>query len=238
MMQSLMEISFSWIHDWWESLILYWFSLVHDWGYGGVVLLMAMESSIFPVPSELVVPPAAILAAQGGSMTIPGVILAGTVGSWLGSAITYWVAYFVGRPVVMRFGKYFFMPPAKVERAERFMHRYEGGGIFFARLLPVIRHLISIPAGIIRMGFLKFSVLTVVGSALWCWVLAVLGQKVGNNLEPAQIEALKRGDGKGVDLKLLEHAVKQEALWIIAAIAVVCILYFVAMRLTEAKKTE
>jgi membrane protein DedA with SNARE-associated domain len=144
------------------------------------------------------------------------------------------VAYFVGRPVVMRFGKYFFMPPSKVERAERFMHRYEGGGIFFARLLPVIRHLISIPAGIIRMGFLKFSVLTVVGSALWCWVLAALGQKVGNKLEPAQIEALKRG--KGVDLTHLIHAVKQEALWIIAAIAVVCILYFIAMRLTDAKK--
>ncbi len=217
-----------------QSLIEVWFSWVHDWGYGGVVLLMAMESSIFPVPSELVVPPAAILAAQGGSMSVPGVILAGTFGSWLGSAITYWVAYFVGRPVVMKFGKYFFMPPSKVERAERFMHRYEGGGIFFARLLPVIRHLISIPAGIIRMGFLKFSVLTVIGSALWCWVLAALGQKVGNKLEPAQIEALKRG--KGVDLTHLIHAVKQEALWIIAAIAVVCILYFVAMRLTEAKK--
>jgi len=218
-----------------QSLIEMWFSWVHDWGYGGVVILMAMESSIFPVPSELVVPPAAILAAQGGSMTVPGVILAGTFGSWLGSAITYWVAYFLGRPMVMKFGKYFFMPPSKVERAERFMHRYEGGGIFFARLLPVIRHLISIPAGIIRMGFLKFSVLTVVGSALWCWVLAVLGQKVGNKLEPAQIEALKLG--KGVDLMHLIHAVKQEALWIIAAIAAVGILYFVAMRLTEAKKS-
>lgn len=217
-----------------QSLIEMWFSWVHDWGYGGVVILMAMESSIFPVPSELVVPPAAILAAQGGTMTIPGVILAGTFGSWLGSAITYWVAYFLGRPMVMKFGKYFFMPPSKVERAERFMHRYEGGGIFFARLLPVIRHLISIPAGIIRMGFLKFSVLTVIGSALWCWVLAVLGQKVGNKLEPAQIDALKLG--KGVDLMHLIHAVKQEALWIIAAVAAVGILYFVAMRLTDAKK--
>ncbi len=217
-----------------QSLIETWFSWVHDWGYGGVVLLMAMESSIFPVPSELVVPPAAILAAQGGGMTVPGVVLAGTFGSWLGSAITYWVAFLVGRPVVMRFGKYFLMPPAKVERAERFMHRYEGGGIFFARLLPVIRHLISIPAGIIRMGFLKFSVLTVIGSALWCWVLAELGQKVGNKLEPVQIEALKLG--KGVDLTRLIHAVKQEALWIIAAVALVCILYFVAMRLTNVKK--
>lgn len=214
-----------------QALIETWFRWVHEWGYGGVVILMAMESSIFPVPSELVVPPAAILAAQGGNMTVPGVILAGTFGSWLGSAITYWVALFVGRPVVMRFGKYFLMPPDKVERAERFMHRYEGGGIFFARLLPVIRHLISIPAGMIRMGFLKFSALTVVGSALWCWVLAVLGQKVGNKLDPAQMEALKKGEG--VDLMHLIHAVKHEAMWIVGAVVVVCVLYFVAMRLTD-----
>ena len=218
-----------------QSLIETWFHWVHEWGYGGVIVLMAMESSIFPVPSELVVPPAAILAAQGGgNMTVTGVVLAGTFGSWLGAAITYWVALLVGRPMVLRFGKYFFMPEPKVLRAERFMHRYEGGGIFFARLLPVIRHLISIPAGIIRMGFLKFSVLTVVGSALWCWVLAVLGQKVGNQLDPQQLTALKQGEG--VDLIHLIHAVKQEALWIVLAIAAVGVLYFVAMRLTEAKK--
>ena len=218
-----------------QSLIETWFHWVHEWGYGGVILLMAMESSIFPVPSELVVPPAAILAAQGGgSMTLTGVVLAGTLGSWLGAAITYWVALIVGRPIVLRFGKYFFMPERKVLRAERFMHRYEGGGVFFARLLPVIRHLISIPAGIIRMGFVKFSVLTVIGSALWCSVLAVLGQKVGNQIDPQQLAALKQGEG--VDLIHLIHAVKQEALWIVLAIAAVGVLYFVAMRLTEARK--
>ena len=91
-----------------QHLIETWFHWVHEWGYGGVIVLMAMESSIFPVPSELVVPPAAILAAQGGNMSIVGVILAGTFGSWLGSALTYWAARFVGRPFVMKFGKYFF----------------------------------------------------------------------------------------------------------------------------------
>ena len=151
------------LHD----LLQTWFGWVQDWGYLGVVILMAMESSIFPVPSEIVIPPAAILAASKGNMSLPGVILAGTFGSWLGSAITYWVAMLVGRPVIVRWGRYFFIPPDKLERAERFMHRYEAGGIFFARLLPVIRHLISIPAGIIRMGFLKFSILTTVGAAIW-----------------------------------------------------------------------
>ncbi len=219
-----------------QSFIETWFHWVHEWGYGGVILLMAMESSIFPVPSELVVPPAAILAAQGsGSMTLTGVILAGTFGSWLGAAITYWAALLVGRPMVLRFGRYFFMPQIKVLRAERFMHRYEGGGIFFARLLPVIRHLISIPAGLIGMGFGKFSALTLIGSAIWCWVLAALGQKVGNQLDPQQLAALRKGEG--VDLSQLIHTVKHEASWIIAAVVVVCILYFVAMRLTKADKS-
>lgn len=217
-----------------QQLIETWFHWVHEWGYGGVIVLMAMESSIFPVPSELVVPPAAILAAQGGSMTMAGVIVAGTFGSWLGSAVTYWVARFVGRPFIMKFGKYFFMKPDKVERAERFTHRYQGGGIFFARLLPVIRHLISIPAGIICMSFWRFSLLTVIGSAIWCSVLAALGQKVGKTLDASQMEALKQGHG--VDLMGLIHAVKHEAAWIVGAVLLVCVLYFVAMRLTEKQR--
>jgi membrane protein DedA with SNARE-associated domain len=85
------------------------------------------------------------------------------------------------------------------------------------------------------MGFGKFSVLTLVGSGIWCWVLAVLGQKVGRQLDPQQMAALKKG--QGVDLVHLIHAVKQEALWIIAAVALVCVLYFVAMRLTDKNKS-
>ena len=211
-----------------HELLHTWLGWVKDWGYPGVIILMAMESSIFPVPSEVVIPPAAILAASGGGMSIAGVIAAGTFGSWLGSAITYWVALSVGRPVVLRWGKYFFIPPDKLERAERFMHRYEGGGIFFARLLPVIRHLISIPAGIIRMGFLKFSVLTIVGAAIWCSVLAWLGGKVGDKL---------RAEGKDpLDPDALVAAVKHESLWIVGAILLVCVLYFVGMKLTGAKE--
>ena len=220
------------ITDWLQPLITAWFHWVHDWGYLGVIVLMAMESSIFPVPSEMVVPPAAILAAQsGGAMTFWGVVIAGTVGSYIGSAITYWVSFFVGRPLVMKYGKYFMMPPTKVLRAERFMHRYESGGIFFARLLPVLRHLISIPAGIIRMNFLKFSILTTVGAAIWCYVLAMLGIRVGQKLEPHQLEALKAG--QGLDVMHLIRAVKHEALWVIVVILVVCVLYFVAMKLTS-----
>ena len=132
-----------------HHLISIWFHWVKDWGYLGVILLMAMESSIFPVPSEVVIPPAAFWAAQG-QMSKWGVILAGTFGSWLGSAITYFLAAWLGRIIVVRWGKWFFISEEKLLRAEHFVHRYEAGGVFFARLLPVIRHLISIPAGLVR----------------------------------------------------------------------------------------
>lgn len=200
---------------------------VESWGYPGVIILMAMESSIFPVPSEIVIPPAAILAASTGKMSILGVILAGTFGSWLGSAITYWVALAVGRPVVEKWGKYFFIPPDKLARAEVFMRRYEAGGIFFARLLPVMRHLISIPAGIIRMGFLKFSILTTVGAAIWCTVLAWLGGRVGDKL-------LAEGRNP-LDPEALVAAVKHESHLVLGIILLVCVLYFVGMKITAPK---
>src|SRR5215213_10816312 len=154
-----------------HHLLEIWMGWVQHWGYWGIIVLMAMESSIFPVPSEIVIPPAAFLAAQG-ELSFAGVVLAGTVGSYLGSAITYWVARAVGRPVVIRYGKYFFMSGEKLERAEAWLARYEAGGVFFARLLPVIRHLISIPAGIVRMNFAVFSAVTITGSAIWCYILA------------------------------------------------------------------
>ena len=130
--------------EWFHSFLSVFFDLVESWGYLGVIFLMALESSIFPVPSEVVIPPAAYWAVHGKDggpppMTMTGVILAGTFGSWLGSTITYLVARWVGRPVVLRWGKYFFCPPEKLARAERFLERYEAGAIFFARLLPVVR---------------------------------------------------------------------------------------------------
>lgn len=210
-----------------HELLHTWLGWVEHWGYAGVVILMAMESSIFPVPSEVVIPPAAIIAASGGGMTLPGVIIAGTFGSWLGSAITYFVALWVGRPLVVRYGRFFFVPHDKFERAERFLRRYEAGGIFFARLLPVIRHLISIPAGIIRMGFLKFSVLTAVGAAIWCAVLAWIGGRVGEKLRLAGKDPL--------DPESLVTAVKHESHLIVGAVLLVCVLYFVGMKITAPK---
>ncbi len=207
------------------EFITEWMSWVQDWGYWGVIALMAMESSIFPVPSEVVVPPAAILAANPESgMTFWGVVLAGTFGSWLGSAITYAVARIVGRPMVMKWGKYFFMPSHKVEKAERFLQRYEVSGVFFARLLPVIRHLISIPTGIVRMNFWVFSLVTTLGSFAWCWILAWYGHSIGEE-HPNLLQSPET----------LMNTVKSESLPLIIAVAILAAAYFLMLRLTEKK---
>jgi membrane protein DedA with SNARE-associated domain len=185
-----------------HHLLETWFNWVLTGGYTGIVVLMAMESSIFPVPSEIVIPPAAFLAAQG-KLNPVGVVVAGTLGSYLGSAITYWVSRLIGRPLIVKYGRFVFLSPKKLERAERWLARYEAGGVFFARLLPVIRHLISIPAGIVRMNFGVFSLVTIAGSALWCSILAYLGDKA-YRIEPELLtspEALVRfihGQTKGI----------------------------------------
>jgi membrane protein DedA with SNARE-associated domain len=162
-----------------HGLFVTWFHWVEAWGYLGVFLLMAMESSIIPVPSEIVMPPAAYWAAQGGhGMSLPGVIVAGTLGSYFGSVVSYWVSKWVGLPAVERFGKYVLIGPDKVKAAHAWVTRFGSGGVFFARLLPVVRHLVSIPAGIVTMPFGKFSAATVLGAGLWCTVLAVFGEQV------------------------------------------------------------
>ncbi len=212
------------LHD----LIQSWFGLVHDWGYAGVVVLMAMESSIFPVPSEVVVPPAAFWAAQG-KMNFWLVVLAGTVGSCIGAVATYAVSRWWGRSLVDRWGRWFFCPPEKVARAERLLGRYAAAGIFFARLLPVVRHLIGIPAGILRVHLGTYFLMTLIGSAIWCWVLAWFGQRVGER-HPEVITA-----AGNIDPTKFIAAVKGEMLWIVVAIAGLCALYFLMLWLTRPK---
>lgn len=169
-----------------HELLRMWFHWVEVWGYWGVFALMAMESSIIPVPSEIVMPPAAFWAAQG-KMDFGAVVLAGTAGSYFGSLVNYWISRWVGQPVVQRYGKYFLFPPEKVAMAEDWVKRFGTVGIFAARLLPVVRHLISIPAGVLKMSFVPFSIATVLGAGLWCGILSWFGQQViGSNPELLQ----------------------------------------------------
>ena len=167
-----------------------WYShALQSGGYPLVALMMAVESSLFPLPSEIVIPPAAYLAHAGKiPLSLWGIVLAGTIGSWLGATVMYWGSRIAGRPLVMKFGKYFFISPEKIAGAERWAAHYGAMGIFISRLLPVVRHLIGIPAGIVRMNYWIFSIYTLLGSAIWCAVLCWLGVKMG------QDESLMKGE--------------------------------------------
>jgi membrane protein DedA with SNARE-associated domain len=204
------------LHAW----VVVWFNLVRDWGYLGIVLLMAMESSIFPVPSEVVIPPAAYWAAQG-RYSFWGVVAAGTIGSYLGAAVTYGAARWLGRPLVVRYGKYFLVPEEKLLRVERWLARYEAGGVFFARLLPMVRHLVGIPAGVVRMDFKTYSLMTLIGSAVWCWVLAWFGMKVIGD----RAELLN-------DPNQMIIALADRSHWFVGLVVLLFILYVMVMRLT------
>ena len=180
-----------------KPLVEWYLDSLKTGGYPLVALLMAVESSIVPLPSEVVVPPAAHLAWTEGIHFLGlhltgwtaqiGLVVAGTVGSWLGATAMYWASRLAGRPLVMRYGKYVFIPPHKVEGAERWAANYGAFGIFASRLLPVVRHLIGIPAGIVRMDYLKFSIYTLLGSAIWCAVLCWLGVKVGADITKGEM---------------------------------------------------
>jgi membrane protein DedA with SNARE-associated domain len=176
-----------------------------EWGYLGVFVMMAIESTVFPLPSEIVVPPAAYWAEQG-RFSFWGIVVAATLGSWAGSALSYWVARAVGRPLLLQYGKYVFVPEKKWLMAEGWIRRYSAAGIFFARLLPVVRHLVSLPAGAARMPFGLFTTMTLLGSFVWCTVLAWFGARVLAD-QPRLLE----------DPEALVHVLKDKLLWFVAA---------------------
>jgi membrane protein DedA with SNARE-associated domain len=151
-------------------------------GYPGIVILMAIESSVLPLPSELVMPPAGYLAAQG-KMNALAAVLCGTVGSVLGALVNYGLAVFVGEPVLRKYGKYVLVSEQSLDRTERFFRRHGEISTFVGRLLPVIRHLISIPAGMSRMGLGRFVMFTAVGAGIWCAILTYLGWLIGRHGE-------------------------------------------------------
>jgi membrane protein DedA with SNARE-associated domain len=204
-----------------HHLLQIWFEWVLTGGYVGIIVLMAMGSTPLPVPAEVVVPPAAFLAAQG-HLSFFGVILAATLGAYLGAAAMYWISRWLGRPLVLRFGRLVLFSPKKLDEAEHWLSRYEAGGIFFARLLPVVRHLISIPAGIVRMNFTTFSFTTVIGSAISCFILAYLGDKA-HQVEPQLLN----------NPEALVHFIHGQSTWILLAIAVFAMLYLLSLRLLK-----
>ncbi len=162
-------------------------SVAQGMGYFGIGILMAIESSFIPMPSEIIVPPAAYLASQG-SLNIWLIILAGVVGSVVGAIFNYYFAYFLGRPLIYklsrhRFAKFLLINPESLERAEKYFLENSVSATFIGRLIPVIRQLVSLPAGFSKMPFWPFVFYTTLGSLLWVSVLAALGYFIGSNKE-------------------------------------------------------
>ena len=195
-----------------KGLIDWYLGALDSGGYPLIVLLMAVESSILPLPSELVIPPAAILAHTQGRFSLAGIVLAGTLGSWIGASVMYAVARWAGRPLLLKHGKYFLITSEKIHAAEIWCAHFGSIGVFVSRLLPVVRHLIGIPMGIVKMNFKLYSLFTLAGSALWCSVLVWVGVAAGK------------------DQQLLEGNLHRFTLWFVGAIIVLAILYWLLVR--------
>jgi membrane protein DedA with SNARE-associated domain len=155
------------------------------WGFFLVFFFMTIESSFIPFPSEVVMIPAGFLAARGqltfGDPLLDAsvAVLAGTLGSLAGAYVNYYLARWVGVPFLERYGKYFFLPPASLHRAEELFRQYGAGATFVCRLLPAIRQLISIPAGLSGMPLGSFTFWTGLGAGIWVTVLTVIGYTIG-----------------------------------------------------------
>jgi len=166
-----MEFSARGLYEWYKDHMT----------YTTIIILMAIESSIIPLPSEVVVPPAAYFALQQGSdLNVWMVMVTATIGATLGALINYGISMLIGRPILYGFadskvGHMLMLNSQKLEHAENYFQEKGAISIFFGRLLPAVRHLISIPAGLARMNVIKFTTFTFVGAALWNIVLAGMG---------------------------------------------------------------
>ncbi|HEY6208743.1 MAG TPA: DedA family protein [Gemmatimonadales bacterium] len=187
-----------------------------DLGYLGIVALMAVESSVLPLPSELVMPPAGYWVAKG-EMNAVAVVACGVLGSILGALANYGLAHWLGRGFLRRFGRYLFVSTKALDRTERYFAAHGEISTMMARMLPVIRHLISLPAGIARMSLPKFILYTGLGAFIWCGILTWIGYFLGQNEGMLRNEEVRR-------------YVSRALLVLIPALAVVVAIYVLRHR--------
>jgi membrane protein DedA with SNARE-associated domain len=205
--------------SWYKALIAWYLGALKTVGYPVVALMMAIESSIVPLPSEVVIPPAAHWAHTNQiPLSLFGIVVAGTIGSWIGASAMYWASRLGGRPLAMKYGRYLMISPAKIEGAERWAEHYGSMGVFVSRLLPVVRHLIGIPAGIVRLNYKLFSIYTLLGSAIWCVVLCYVGIKMGQ------------------DERLMKGELHRISLWLGGAMVALGAIYFLFVHRQMKKK--
>ncbi len=156
--------------------------LIFDWGYLGIFLLMAVESSFVPFPSEIVLIPAGYLASKG-DMNLGMIMTSALGGSLVGAFINYYLALMLGRRILQKYGKYFFINENALNKMDNYFEKHGAISTFMGRLIPGIRQLISIPAGIARMNLVVFSTYTALGAGIWALVLTMLGYFIGENQE-------------------------------------------------------
>jgi len=161
-----------------EALSTFIISVISAMGYGGIVLLMAIESACIPLPSEVIMPFSGYLVYTG-RFSLFWVATVGALGCNLGSLVAYCIGYYGGRPLVERYGSYIFLSEKELHWADRFFDKWGDWAVFIARLLPVVRTFIALPAGIARMKQLRFHVFTFLGSWPWCFFLAWIGMRLG-----------------------------------------------------------
>jgi len=164
------------IHELAQTLV----DLIFDWGYLGIFILMAVESSFIPFPSEIILIPAGYLASQG-EMSLGMIMTSALGGSLIGAFINYYLAFTLGRKFLLRYGKYFFISQESLVKMENFFASHGHISTFTGRLIPGIRQLISIPAGLARMNLIQFSLFTALGAGIWALVLTLLGFYIGEN---------------------------------------------------------
>jgi len=154
--------------------------LIFDWGYIGIFIMMAIESSFIPFPSEIVLIPAGYLASKG-DMSVGAIMGSALAGSLIGAFINYYLALTLGRKILTRYGKYFFIKESALEKMDDFFAKHGHISTFTGRLIPGIRQLISIPAGLAKMNIVEFSLYTTLGAGIWAFVLTMLGYFIGEN---------------------------------------------------------
>lgn len=163
-----------------EILGTFVINLINSLGYSGVFLTMAIESACIPLPSEIIMPFAGYLV-YSGKFNLIAVSIWGAFGNLFGSWVAYWVGFYGGRPFLDKYGKYILLNKKDLDLADRWFNKHGQSTVFFSRLLPVVRTFISLPAGISKMNFGKFSFFTFIGALPWCYFLAWVGFKLGPN---------------------------------------------------------
>ena len=183
--------------------------IVADLGYPGLFLLIMLESTLVPIPSELVMPFAGALAANG-EFSLPVVLVINSTAALLGSGICYWIGSVGGKPILLRYGKFIGVRRKDIERTETYFSRHGKATILIGRFLPVVRHIISIPAGIARMPLVPFFTQTFIGATIWGTVLIMIGYELGSRWDTVATK-LKHVDmlvGVGIVIVLLTFGIR------------------------------